>query len=183
MEPFLHGVPIVWGFIFAITKLAEKNDNDTGSGNCVYPVYDPPHCIGYDVGEVREGFDIPCGRGRDGAVLFVYVAFFVTFCVVPPIIIGMSFGMIYRAAKQQEQANLRYGVAAFTNSQPMLIPNILQVVPMTMRMKRSIISLGWIDVRAPSDQQCLLSIADDPLQPPTVVLCCTGRLHSPYHIS
>ncbi len=69
MEPFLlHGVPIVWivALTYTIVLLARKHLNDAGAGICTSPVYYPPHCYGYDVGEIRDGFEIPCGRGSDG---------------------------------------------------------------------------------------------------------------------
>jgi hypothetical protein len=66
-------------------------------------VYNPPHCVGYEDGEIREGFTIPCGRGRDGAVVFYYSMAFVTFCIVP-VVICVSLGMIYNAVKLQEKA-------------------------------------------------------------------------------
>jgi len=112
IEPFLHGVPIVWGFIASTILLVGKNLNHRGNGLCTLVVYDPPHCIGYADGDVHEGFEVPCGRGHDGAVLFYYFAFFFTFFAVP-IIIGVSLWMIYRAVKQQEQAIARYGAGAF----------------------------------------------------------------------
>mmetsp|Transcript_5460 Transcript_5460/g.6315 ORF Transcript_5460/g.6315 Transcript_5460/m.6315 type:complete len:124 (-) Transcript_5460:606-977(-) len=39
--------------------------NDNGSGVCAAPVYIPRHCEGYDVGDVRDGFEIPCYRGSE----------------------------------------------------------------------------------------------------------------------
>ena len=46
------------------------------SGSCIWPSYEPPHCIGYEFMEIREGFSIPCGRGRDSPEVFGY---FITF--------------------------------------------------------------------------------------------------------
>ena len=77
VAPFIHGVPIAWALISSITLLAMQNFNDKGTGICIAPVYEPPHCIGYEDGETRDGFDIPCGRGRDGAVIFYYLNGFV----------------------------------------------------------------------------------------------------------
>jgi len=74
-------------------------------------VYDPPHCIGYEDGDIREGFTIPCGRGRDGAVLFAYLVSFITFLIVP-CVIAISLGIIYRGVRQQEKKMARYGERA-----------------------------------------------------------------------
>jgi len=110
IEPFLHGTPLGLGLIVAITLLVKQNLNSLG-GICQSLVYDPPHCIGYKDGEIREGFTIPCGRGRDGAVTFAYLANFITFLIVPCVIV-ISLGMIYRGVRQQEKKMARYGAGA-----------------------------------------------------------------------
>eukprot|EP00579_Thalassiosira_antarctica_P024422 CAMPEP_0201986796 /NCGR_PEP_ID=MMETSP0904-20121228/91460_1 /ASSEMBLY_ACC=CAM_ASM_000553 /TAXON_ID=420261 /ORGANISM="Thalassiosira antarctica, Strain CCMP982" /LENGTH=468 /DNA_ID=CAMNT_0048540873 /DNA_START=210 /DNA_END=1617 /DNA_ORIENTATION=- len=115
IEPFLHGVPIVFALIYSITLLVNQNLNTSMAGSCVVPVYDPPHCIGYEDGQVREGFEIPCGRGRDGAPTFALVYFFIlTFGT--PIVIGTSLGMLYRDLSKQEKRMARYGGGAFNPS-------------------------------------------------------------------
>ena len=53
------------------------------------PVYDPPHCQGYEDGEIPNGFEIPCGRGRDGLEFAFHVIFAVYF--LPPIIMYWRF--------------------------------------------------------------------------------------------
>jgi len=78
-------------------------------------VYDPPHCIGYEDGDIREGFTIPCGRGRDGAVLFAYLVSFITFLIVP-CVIAISLGIIYRGVRQQEKKMARYGESVLIQS-------------------------------------------------------------------
>lgn len=111
-EPFLHGVPIVYALVASTALLVENNFNDGGGGNCYAPEYRPPHCIGYEDGRTREGFDIPCGRGSDGAVLFSYVSGFIALFVVPLVIVT-SLGMIYRSVLQQEEQMERYGAGSF----------------------------------------------------------------------
>ncbi|KAL9188595.1 hypothetical protein ACHAXT_006973 [Thalassiosira profunda] len=115
-EPYLHGVPIVYAVVCASTLLAKRNINSDGKGMCFVPVYDPLHCIGYEDGEIRDGFEIPCGRGRDGAVLFSYIGFFATLLTVP-IIISILLGMIYRSVRQQEKRMERYEMSAATASE------------------------------------------------------------------
>ena len=112
VEPFLHGVPIAWALISSITFLAKQNLND-GDGMCVVPVNEPPHCVGYEDGETREGFDIPCGRGRDGAVIFTYLNVGGTAFLVP-LTIGISLGMIRRSVSNQENNMASYGANNFT---------------------------------------------------------------------
>eukprot|EP00956_Cyclotella_meneghiniana_P022223 scaffold41709_cov26-Cyclotella_meneghiniana.AAC.1 len=55
VEPFLHGIPISLGLIWSIIGLVDKNYNAGESGQCsTTPIYNPPHCQGYEDGEVRE---------------------------------------------------------------------------------------------------------------------------------
>lgn len=112
MEIFLHGIPLSFALIVSISLLVNENLNDGGGGSCFEAVYDPPHCVGYEDGEVPEGFDIPCGRGRDGAIVFYYGVMFFTLFILP-IIIGVSLGMIYRAVLRQEKTISRYGIGSF----------------------------------------------------------------------
>jgi len=116
VEPFLHGVPIAWALISSITLLAKQNFNDGGGGNCFAPIYEPPHCIGYEDGETREGFEIPCGRGHDGAVLFYYLNGFGTLFLVP-LVVGTSLGVIYRSVSKQENKMASYGASTLNATQ------------------------------------------------------------------
>ena len=105
IEPFLHGVPILAALIGSLVGLINKSYNYSDGGVCLKPTYDPPHCIGYEDGEVCEGFTIPCGRGREGeafSYLFHLIIGFAT-----PIIILVSLGMMYKALKDRERANRR----------------------------------------------------------------------------
>ncbi|KAL7475146.1 hypothetical protein ACHAW6_001072 [Cyclotella cf. meneghiniana] len=117
IEPFLHGVPFFIGLLTPTVLIINGNINDGGGGSCYVPIYKPPHCVGYEDGEIREGFTIPCGRGRDGAVTFYYTMLFITFCVVP-VVICVSLGMIYRAMKLQEKALSRYGAESLSVGNP-----------------------------------------------------------------
>lgn len=114
VEPFLHGVPISFALIVGITSLIGENNN-SGQLNCDRPEYRPPHCIGFEDGEVREGFDIPCGRGYDGAPGFVTMSALIVL-FVPPIISGISLGMMYRTVSRQERQMERYGAGALNLS-------------------------------------------------------------------
>jgi len=113
VEPFLHGVPIAFALIVNITLLAKQNLNDTGGRNCYAPIYRPPHWIGYEDGQTREGFNIPCGRGHDGAVLFYYVNGLGTLFIAP-LVIGFSLWMIRRSVLNQENNMASYGANNFT---------------------------------------------------------------------
>lgn len=118
IEPLLHAVPIATAVLCCIIALAGKNFNDAMVGICTEnAVYDPQHCEGYEDGEIREGFNIPCGRGRDGFPhiidglrLFLYI--------VVPIVIAVSLWMIYRSVATQEAKIGRYGVGALNQGTP-----------------------------------------------------------------
>ena len=113
IEPFLHGVPIIYAIATASSLVAKKNVNSDGGGMCFDWVYEPPHCIGYDDGEIREGFTIPCGRGRKGgAPTAAIIGFFLTLFIVP-VVMGISLGLIYRSVLQQEKKVERYRANTF----------------------------------------------------------------------
>ena len=67
---FLHVVPIVFAISTASVLVANQNANTNG-GICNHPIYELPHCIGYEDGDILEGFEIPCGCSSDGAVQHV----------------------------------------------------------------------------------------------------------------
>ncbi|KAL9183353.1 hypothetical protein ACHAXT_005140 [Thalassiosira profunda] len=107
IEPFLHGLPVAIPLAVSCTLLATNNFNDDGAGNCHAPIYNPPHCTGYEDGEVREGFEIACGRGSDGAVTFYYIFSFVVLLLVPILVI-ICLGLIYRTVSKQEKKMARW---------------------------------------------------------------------------
>jgi len=120
IEPFLHGAPIMLSLVINITLLVKKHFNDRGGGVCYAPVYNPPHCIGYEDGEIREGFEIPCGRGDDETALLNDILFFVVIFVVP-FVIGISLGMIYRYVLQSEKKMAAYGAGFEASDQQSIV--------------------------------------------------------------
>ncbi len=110
IEPFLHGIPTVLGLAYSIAFLAGNHLNDAGGGGCIAPFHYPPHCQGYDVGDVRDGFEIPCGRGIEGADTFMILQMMGLF--IPATIIIASLSTIYRGVKKQENKLSRYSVRA-----------------------------------------------------------------------
>ncbi len=103
IEPWLHSVPIIIAFSYSITALVGKHFNDDWHGICMAPVHFPPHCFGYNVTDIRDedGFEIPCGRGLDGATSIVLAMLVLAF--IPAILILASLGIIYQAIKKQEK--------------------------------------------------------------------------------
>ena len=116
IEPFLHLVPVVTAIVYSITFLVNDNYNNVGIewADCnSAPIYNPPHCIGYEDGQVRDGFEIPCGRGKGEKAYLVMVCIAI---FAPPIIIALSLGMIYRSVSKQEKRTGRYGAGALNRS-------------------------------------------------------------------
>ncbi len=110
VEPFLHGIPIGTSLLMNIISLVGRNFNDFGGTCSTFPVYEPPHCIGYEDGEVREGFEIPCGRGRGWtATLHTAVGLFAIFAA--PLVVGVSLVVIYKDVSRQENRTARYAGA------------------------------------------------------------------------
>ncbi len=112
IEPFLYGVPILLSLTYSIVGLARNHSNDDGYGVCSSVVHYPPYCYGYELGEVRDCFKIPCGRGSEGAESFLNGAL-VLMCI-PVIIMIASLVIIYRTVKEQENKLSKYGIGALT---------------------------------------------------------------------
>ena len=107
VEPLLHGFPLLLALVRSVTILIQESYNDAGAGNCnSSPEYYPPHCIGYEDGEVRPGFTIPCGRGNGKS--FTYYSGLV-YGFTAPIIVIVSMIIIYRAVSKQEKRMARFG--------------------------------------------------------------------------
>lgn len=107
IEPFLHGVPILMALIWSSFQLVNKNYNDNGLGICANQLtYAPPHCVGYQDGEIREGFTVPCGRGDNERAVYLVITIFL---FIPPVVIGASLAMLYRTVSKQEKKMSRYG--------------------------------------------------------------------------
>jgi len=108
IEPFLHIFTIATSLLLCILALIRQNFNDGGIGSCTSFGYEPPHCQNYENGYIPEGFDIPCGRGLDGATI-VFV-FLLCITVATPVILGGTLTMIYKAVLQVEKTLDKYSV-------------------------------------------------------------------------
>jgi len=110
LEPFLHGIPTIIALVMSITLLAFNSFNDDGD-LCWNPTNNPLHCDGIEDGQVRDGFEIPCGRGRGG--FFIYNVFFQIKVFSAPVIAGVSIILLYRAVVQVENKRSKYGASSF----------------------------------------------------------------------
>eukprot|EP00553_Chaetoceros_curvisetus_P007922 CAMPEP_0204617500 /NCGR_PEP_ID=MMETSP0717-20131115/4462_1 /ASSEMBLY_ACC=CAM_ASM_000666 /TAXON_ID=230516 /ORGANISM="Chaetoceros curvisetus" /LENGTH=627 /DNA_ID=CAMNT_0051631055 /DNA_START=48 /DNA_END=1931 /DNA_ORIENTATION=+ len=134
IEPFLHAVPILTSFMYSIYLLVGKHYN-VGITTCTLSYHYPPHCYGYDVGETPPGFDIPCGRGLDGAMTDAVCRVVLMF--LPIIIIFISLGIIYRAVRTQEKKLAGYASFRSNLSQSVLRTSTLASSMNTTRSNHS----------------------------------------------
>ena len=109
IEPFIHGTAIITPLIIVVTFFFNDNYNPSSGAACVRPVFSPPHCVGYEDGEIRDGFTIPCGRGR-GVLFFGAVFILMSACL--SLIMGGSLFLIYRSVRKVEKKMSRYGVGS-----------------------------------------------------------------------
>ena len=103
IEPYLLIVPIFVSLVYGITLLVMQNFNvDDFDGMCIIPTYNPYHCSGMEDGEVKMGFNIPCGRGKDGAVTFGGVMAILLISLTP-IVTGVSLSIVYLTVRIHEK--------------------------------------------------------------------------------
>ncbi len=114
IEPFLHGLPMVIAIGNATIFLLNDMFNPELGGSCVEPFHDLPHCSGFEDGEVRDGFTIPCGRGSKGGGKLLIITMMI-WCA-PPVIIIFSLGIVYDAVLKQEKKISKYGVGALRSN-------------------------------------------------------------------
>jgi len=112
IEPFLHGVPIAISVSYSIARLVKDqyNADDKGATPCMMFVNYPPHCQGHGVGETRDGFEIPCGRGLDWSWTSSIIG--QALMIIPVLIMIVSLGIIYRCVRKIEEKLGKYGVNA-----------------------------------------------------------------------
>ena len=114
LEPWFHGVPIIWAIVIGITGLIMKQLNVAGAygGICHLTNYHPPHCRGVENGIIPEGFTVPCGRGdTDSGNLFTFILYLLPITIVSAIIVG-SMTIMYRTVRKIERKMLNYGAGA-----------------------------------------------------------------------
>ncbi len=109
LEPWLHGIPVLYPLLSAFTLIAIEGFNTYGAF-CFAGPHNPPHCIGYENGHVVEGFEIPCYRG-DNFYRSVIVPISIINISIPPTIIIISNVLMFRTVAKIEQRVQRYGVS------------------------------------------------------------------------
>jgi hypothetical protein len=63
LEPWFHGISILAPLASIVIMSITRAFNGPDGGTCYGEPYTPPHCIGYEVGEIPRGYSISCGRG------------------------------------------------------------------------------------------------------------------------
>jgi hypothetical protein len=117
LEPWFHGISILCPLVIITIALARNVFNGPNGGICFGEPYFPPHCIGYEVGDIPEGYSIPCGRGADEdghaslQSIALYVGFFLIL-IIAPLTILVTMAMMFRSVIEIENRMHNYGVNA-----------------------------------------------------------------------
>ena len=116
IEPWLHGVSILFPLAGAIIGVTTKAMNPWGS-HCTLRRYNPPHCEDCEYGQIRDEakFNIPCGSGKHATLLFD--VFIRSIIIVSPIIITATLYLMHQAvAKNARNMRRRYGAGTLQTS-------------------------------------------------------------------
>ncbi len=117
LELWFHSISILAPLVLCTIMLVTHSFNGPTGGICFLNPYIPPHCIGYEVGEIPRGYNIPCGRGGedDGHVklrTFTILVGNVTILGIAPAIMTVSMITMYRSVAKIEKQIQNYGVGA-----------------------------------------------------------------------
>jgi hypothetical protein len=117
LEPWFHGISILAPLASIVIMSITRAFNGPDGGTCYGEPYTPPHCIGYEVGEIPRGYSISCGRGSkndDHAELrnITLLTGNVITLVIAPVIIVVSMIIMYRSVRKIEKQIQNYGVGA-----------------------------------------------------------------------
>ena len=143
LEPWFHGVSIMVPIVIAVGFLFLKVYN-AKAGICRVLPYYPPHCDGYDFGEIPKGnFTIPCGRGDWvheyspllKRVLNGGIGYFPV--LVTPFVIIVTMVMMFRYMLNIEKKLQFYGVRSFRqNILRATMKNVVQNENVSLRESR-----------------------------------------------
>jgi len=109
LEKWFHIVSISLPVIWSIVLLVTKSYNGSNGAYCFVDAYEPPHCIGYERGQIPEGFSIPCGRGRYARIIFFALSPVV---MSTPVVVFVTMTLMYRTVSTTENRIQRYGVGS-----------------------------------------------------------------------
>ena len=114
LEPWFHGISILLPLVYCFIFMAMKGYNLYRSV-CFFRPNNPPHCIGYENGDMPpEGFSIPCGRGDGGENPILYLVTLIvgsgSTLIITPTVIVVTMLLMYRSVSKIEQRMQNYGV-------------------------------------------------------------------------
>ena len=119
LEPWFHGISIIWPNAIAIRLLTLNAFNyDDNLRICFQQPYNPPHCMGYKDGDILPGFLIPCGRGKV-SLGYVIISHIVTI-VMTPLVIIVTMTMMHKIVRDSERKMLHYGARTLRLRQSVL---------------------------------------------------------------
>lgn len=120
VEPWFHWVSIGPPLMMGIILLTRNMFNHVERMGVCFVTFagerdtDLPHCIGYENGEIPEGFKLPCGRGSSDN--YFRIKIIRTLAVLPflgtPIVIITTVILMYRSVLKIERNMQKYGVGA-----------------------------------------------------------------------
>jgi hypothetical protein len=109
-EPWFHIISVSIPLALCIVFLARNAGNGPNGGTCSVRSFNPPHCIGYEKGEIPENFSIPCFRGGSDPVIQVAKEMWQYIVLVPFGVILFTMTLMYRSVAIIERRMQRYGV-------------------------------------------------------------------------
>ena len=114
IEPWLHGLSILYPLSGAILGIVMKAMNPFGSFCIVLKTYDPPHCEDCEYGQIRDEarFNIPCRRGGAHAPLLLNMCVILIILISPIIITATLYIMHQAVAKNARNMRRRYGAGS-----------------------------------------------------------------------
>jgi hypothetical protein len=110
LEPWFHGVAVIFPIIDGIVILGLKgmNPDSNGAPVCFHAFNNPPHCIGREDGFLVDNFTIPCGRGNGMGMKAFKKLNDVTPCLIGIVTIASTMISMYRTVLENEKKIQKY---------------------------------------------------------------------------
>ncbi len=129
LEPWFHVISILFSLVGSLVGLVSNAYNGPNGGVCYADPHQPPHCIGYEAGDIPKGYSIPCGRGgpHDGQAQVLRtisryegVSWVL---VISPVTILFTMLSMFRSVTDIEKRMENYGVKALRlRTKPLAMP-------------------------------------------------------------
>ena len=109
-EPLFHCISISIPLVLCIVFSARNAGNGPNGGTCSVRPYNPPHCFGYEKGEIPDNFSIPCFRGGSDPLISVADRINRYIIWAPFGVIVVTMTLMYRSVTIIERRMQNYGV-------------------------------------------------------------------------